>query len=116
LAKAATTGNGFALVERLLDAPADCRPAPPLQPGYRLEVEGARVRVRFGVGADESGDACVDVDYQTGVGLCRFTSGPELEALSAAAAAKGLIRISGDLSGSPIDLSALHDAVVPFTR
>jgi hypothetical protein len=116
LAEAGSPRSRFTLIERLLNAPADGQPAPPLEAGYRLDIAAGEARVRFGVGPDEVADAWVDVDYPTGVRLCALTSGAALDALSAEAKEKGLIVVRGDVAASPIDLTALHDAIVPLTR
>jgi hypothetical protein len=115
LAAAGGSAPRFVLVERFLGAPLDRRPEPPLSPGYRLEIDGERVSVRFGVATAETGDLTVDVDFRLGERMCALPRGSEMDALGETGRAQGNILVTGDPAGAPIVLSDLHDAVAPRT-
>jgi hypothetical protein len=103
----------FSYVERFSDAPDPG--STDRRPGYRMDIAGGRVTIRGSVREAESADCVLVMDYAAAFSTLTVKSGPEMDALSKAAFDKGLIRISGSFDGMPIDLAALHDAMVDRT-
>jgi len=103
----------FSYIERFSDAPD---PGTETQrPGYRMNIVNGKVTVRRGVGEDESANCVVVMDYAAAAATLNVRSGPDMDALSQQAFEKGLIQISGSFDGMPVDLAALHDAMVDRT-
>ncbi len=103
----------FAYVERFTDPPSP-RSDGKLD-GYRMDIANGKVTVRSGVSADESADCYVTIDHGAAFATLPLKSGPAMDEVARQAFEKGQIEIAGSFDGIPIDLGAVHDAMVDRT-
>jgi len=103
----------YIYIERFTDAPDPG--TPDKRPGYRMDIVNGRVRVRLGVGDDEIANAVVVMDHDAAHATLGVRSGPEMDELAQLAIAQGKLRLTGSLDGMPIDMAALHDALLART-
>jgi hypothetical protein len=103
----------FSYIERFTGAPDPG--STDRRPGYRMDIVNGKVTIRRGVGENESANCVVVMDYAAAFATLGVRSGPAMDALSARAFEQGLIEINGAFDGMPINLAALHDAMVERT-
>ena len=103
----------FSYIERFTDAPDPGTPAN--RPGYRLDIVNGRVHVRLGVGERESANAVLVMDHDAAHATLTVRSGPEMDELAALAVEEGKLQLLGSFDGMPLDMAALHDAMLDRT-
>jgi hypothetical protein len=103
----------FSYIERFTDAPDPG--SEEKRPGYRMNIVNGRVHVRLGVGESETADAVLVMDHDAAHATLTVPSGPEMDALAQRAFEEGKIQLSGSFDGMPLDMAALHDAMLERT-
>ena len=105
--------SSFSYIERFTDAPDPG--SPDKRPGYRLEIVNGRAHVRLGVGERESANAVLVMDHDAAQATLTVRSGPEMDALGQLALEQGKLQQLGSFDGMPLDMAALHDAMLTRT-
>jgi hypothetical protein len=105
--------SSFSYIERFTNAPDPG--SHDRRPGFRLEIVNGVAHVRLGVGERESANAVLVMDYDAARATLSVRSGPEMDALGQLALEEGKLRIIGSFDGMPLDMAALHDAMLART-
>jgi hypothetical protein len=105
--------SSFSYIERFVDAPDPG--TPDRRPGFRLEIVNGIAHVRLGVGERESANCVLVMDHDAAHATLTVRSGPEMDALGELAFAEGKLQITGSFDGMPLDMAALHDAMLART-
>ncbi|RYI10013.1 MAG: hypothetical protein EON48_13990 [Acetobacteraceae bacterium] len=103
----------FSYIERFTHAPDPG--SEDKRPGYRLDIVNGRVRVRLGVGEHETANAVLVMDHDAAHATLTVRSGPEMDALAQLAFEEGKMQLIGSFDGMPLDMAALHDAMLDRT-
>lgn len=105
--------SSFSYIERFTDAPDPG--TPDRRPGFRFEIVNGIAHVRLGVGERESANCVLVMDHDAAHATLTVRSGPEMDALGELAFAEGKLQIIGSFDGMPLDMAALHDAMLART-
>ncbi|RYD95852.1 MAG: hypothetical protein EOP61_18980 [Sphingomonadales bacterium] len=85
------------------------------RPGYRMDIVNGKVRVRLGIDERERANAMLVMDHDAAHATLTVRSGPEMDDLARLAFDQGKRRLDGSYDAMPLDLSALHDAMLERT-